>query len=144
MALLIVYTSEAQSLFLALISVWPSSIMEVEDASIAHNPLASNTPSPAVSEDEDAVNTESARIYFGPITSPEKKFALQHDPTRRTPIRRSKRLSTAPRLIQHMNLQDAEPSDGTPAENTSERSGSETPDAFEGSISKMKYQFAHY
>ncbi|KAK7693567.1 hypothetical protein QCA50_003136 [Cerrena zonata] len=102
--------------------------MEVEDAFVVQDHLASNTSSPAVSEDEDAVNTESARIYFGPITSPEKKFAREHDPARRTPIRRSKRLSSAPRLLQHM---DPEDSDGTPAEITSERSRSETPDAFE-------------
>lgn len=123
-----------RSLLLAPISPLPPFIMEVEDALIAQDYLASATSSPVVSEDEDAVNTESARIYFGPITSPEKKLARKHDPSRRTPIRRSKRLSSAPRLLQHMTLQGSEPSDGTPGI-ISERSGSSTPDAFEGSIS---------
>ncbi|CAL1704786.1 unnamed protein product [Somion occarium] len=85
------------------------------------------------SEDEDAVNTESARVYFGPVTSPEKKFVRKHDRERRTPIRRSKRLSTAPLLLQRANLQDLQPSDGTAEDGTSDQSETETPgpDAFE-------------
>ena len=60
-------------------------------------------PSPASSlaSDTDAYNTADARLYFGPLRSPEKKFhpmvecpdAL-HPPHSRSPLRRSPRLST--------------------------------------------------
>jgi len=58
-------------------------------------------PSPA-SSDIDAYNTADARIHFGPLRSPEKKFypvvacpnAL-HPPRSPSPLRRSPRLSTS-------------------------------------------------
>jgi hypothetical protein len=41
--------------------------------------LANTTPasSPASSSDNDAVNTASARVYFGPLQSPEKNLIHQ-------------------------------------------------------------------
>ncbi|KAI0928744.1 hypothetical protein AcW2_004654 [Taiwanofungus camphoratus] len=55
-----------------------------------------NINSPHSSDDSDAVNTDSARVYFGPLQSPEKKFAPPPGSARlRTPLRRSTRLSSA-------------------------------------------------
>ncbi|KAH9951340.1 hypothetical protein B0H21DRAFT_277999 [Amylocystis lapponica] len=54
-----------------------------------------STPS-TTSDDNDAVNTESARVYFGPMQSPEKKFAPNLEDVTQTPqLRRSGRLSAA-------------------------------------------------
>ncbi|GBE82302.1 hypothetical protein SCP_0406860 [Sparassis crispa] len=48
----------------------------------------------SVEDDSDAVNTDSARVYFGPLQSPEKKFAPHAK--LRTPLRRSARFSHIP------------------------------------------------
>jgi len=56
------------------------------------------------SSDTDEVNSSSARVYFGPILSPEKKFIVQNIARRAahksgafgSPIRRSPRLSSLP------------------------------------------------
>ena len=53
-----------------------------------------NSPDP--SDDNDAVNTSSARIYFGPFQSAEKKFARVHDAAEHMSVRRSQRLSAMP------------------------------------------------
>ncbi|CCL99120.1 uncharacterized protein FIBRA_01134 [Fibroporia radiculosa] len=49
------------------------------------------SPVSNASDDSDVVNTETARVYFGPLQSPEKKFASVR---MRTPLRRSTRLSS--------------------------------------------------
>jgi hypothetical protein len=65
-----------------------------------------NSPTSTVSDtsDTDAVNSSSARVYFGPLQSPEKKF-IARDVVRRqalkagafgSPVRRSPRLSCLP------------------------------------------------
>ncbi|KAF8959067.1 hypothetical protein BDZ97DRAFT_1761717 [Flammula alnicola] len=60
-------------------------------------------PSPASSSasDSDAFNTESARLYFGPLKTPERKFVAASQrlfpPPQPTAVRRSPRLSS-PRL----------------------------------------------
>lgn len=60
--------------------------------------------SPASSVDSDAFNTTSAQIYFGPLRSPEKRFAapaanfdMLRPGSSSSPLRRSPRLSS-PRL----------------------------------------------
>lgn len=67
--------------------------------------LRDNSPSLASinSDDSDAVNTDAARVYFGPLQSPEKKFAA---PGMRTPLRRSARLSSLPRDIEALRADD--------------------------------------
>lgn len=72
------------------------------------DPSNTPTPSPALtaseSSDSDEVNSLSARVYFGPILSPEKKFVVQDIALRAvhksgvldSPVRRSPRLSTHP------------------------------------------------
>ncbi|KAI6005958.1 hypothetical protein EDD15DRAFT_2359080 [Pisolithus albus] len=66
------------------------------------------TLSASESSDTDEVNSSTARVYFGPILSPEKKYFVQSTARQRryesdalaTPLRRSPRLSPAasPRL----------------------------------------------
>ncbi|KIJ69444.1 hypothetical protein HYDPIDRAFT_36506 [Hydnomerulius pinastri MD-312] len=67
---------------------------------------ATNSPASTISEttDTDAVNSSVARVYFGPLQSPEKHF-IAHDVARRralkagafgSPVRRSPRLSVLP------------------------------------------------
>ncbi|KZT11367.1 uncharacterized protein LAESUDRAFT_720592 [Laetiporus sulphureus 93-53] len=52
-----------------------------------------HSPHSTSSDDSDAVNTESARVYFGPLQSPERKYAgLQFD----TPVKRLVDPSSAP------------------------------------------------
>lgn len=34
-----------------------------------------NSPTSSCSDDSDAVNTSTAKVYFGPLLSPEKKYA---------------------------------------------------------------------
>lgn len=56
-------------------------------------------PSPVPSDsDSDSYNTESARIYFGPLKTPERKFAASSKalfpPPSTSPLRRSPRLSS--------------------------------------------------
>lgn len=69
------------------------------------------TTSPALSStsDNDAFNTESARLHFGPVTSPERRLVAQQvslfPPLQTTPLRRSPRLSS-PRQPS-INPQDA-------------------------------------
>lgn len=64
-----------------------------------------DAPSPrsTASDDADAVNTESARVYFGPLQSPEKKFASAS--RAKTPIRRSTR-SSSTRTREHSHTGD--------------------------------------
>ncbi|KAI0699729.1 hypothetical protein BC835DRAFT_526322 [Cytidiella melzeri] len=50
--------------------------------------------SPLASSDNDAVNTSSARVYFGPIQSAEKQRAERVKFGQPTPVRRSARLSS--------------------------------------------------
>lgn len=61
----------------------------------------SSPPSSASASDNDAYNTESARLYFGPLKTPERKFVDNSKgplpPTQTTFPRRSPRLSS-PRL----------------------------------------------
>ena len=65
--------------------------------------MNNHVPSPASSlaSDTDAYNTADARIHFGPLRSPEKKFHTilecsdtLRPPHSRSPLRRSPRLST--------------------------------------------------
>ncbi|TCD69712.1 hypothetical protein EIP91_006479 [Steccherinum ochraceum] len=58
---------------------------------------APSTPLSSLSDDSDAVNSSDARIYFGPVLSPEKKLALDPANRKQTPVRRSSRLSSVPR-----------------------------------------------
>lgn len=55
-------------------------------------------PSSASASDSDAYNTESARLYFGPLKTPERKFVHYSTglfpPTQSTLPRRSPRLSS--------------------------------------------------
>ncbi|KAH8099493.1 hypothetical protein BXZ70DRAFT_1008903 [Cristinia sonorae] len=63
-----------------------------------HDSRPASTPStPSSPMSDDAVNTTNARIYFGPVRSPEKKLAQDPLSKRHTPLRRSTRLSMAPR-----------------------------------------------
>ena len=62
----------------------------------------SNAASPASSSssasDSDGFNTESARLYFGPLKTPERKFVASNQrlfpPVEASPLRRSPRLSS--------------------------------------------------
>ncbi|TFY67277.1 hypothetical protein EVJ58_g1735 [Rhodofomes roseus] len=66
------------------------------------------SPNSTTSDDADAVNTESARIYFGPLQSPEKKFASTSKFP--TPVRRSARLSSVRVCEQaHVDARTQEP-----------------------------------
>ncbi|OCH95544.1 hypothetical protein OBBRIDRAFT_745235 [Obba rivulosa] len=61
------------------------------------------------SDDEnDAVNTEDARVYFGPLQSPEKKFAPPSGKAFRTPLRRSQRISAAPASDPSLEADDSD------------------------------------
>ena len=62
---------------------WSTSVADVEmDNTIDLNNLPASSPaSSADSSDSDAVNTESARVYFGPLQSPEKKLIHVINPT---------------------------------------------------------------
>ncbi|KII88549.1 hypothetical protein PLICRDRAFT_628228 [Plicaturopsis crispa FD-325 SS-3] len=89
---------------------------------------ATNSPgSTGSASDSDAVNTTSARIYFGPLTSPEKKFvpnvARRRTLTPSSSIRRSPRLSTpgpaSPRPDEHSDDSGGEQKDDD-AENNRE------------------------
>ncbi|KAI1795940.1 hypothetical protein LXA43DRAFT_880920 [Ganoderma leucocontextum] len=76
------------------------------------SPLASETPS-AVDD----------RIFFGPLQSPEKKFALSlYGPKFRTPVRRSTRLSSAmvplPLFSEEQEPGPSSTREGTPEEDT--------------------------
>ncbi|KZT68974.1 hypothetical protein DAEQUDRAFT_765762 [Daedalea quercina L-15889] len=66
-----------------------------------------SSPRSNTSDDADAVNTESARIYFGPLQSPEKKFASTTK--LKTPLRRSQRFSTRLRESMHAERQIRQP-----------------------------------
>ena len=48
------------------------------------------------SDDDDAVNTSNARVFFGPIHSPEAKFAHLQTPA---PIRTRQLLTGQPRSL---------------------------------------------
>ena len=64
------------------------------------DPIPAPTPSTSastLSDDNDAVNTSDARVYFGPVLSPEKRLALDPANRKHTPVRRSTRLSPAPK-----------------------------------------------
>ncbi|KAH9484321.1 hypothetical protein JR316_0003802 [Psilocybe cubensis] len=58
------------------------------------------SPSPSSDSDSDSYNTESARIYFGPLKTPERKFAAAaaskrlFPPPSNSSLRRSPRLSS--------------------------------------------------
>lgn len=58
----------------------------------------SSPPSSASASDSDAYNTESARLYFGPLKTPERKFVHNSKglfpPSQSTLPRRSPRLSS--------------------------------------------------
>lgn len=60
-------------------------------------PLCSS-PASSSASDSDAYNTESARIYFGPLKTPERKFVATSmhlfPPPIESPLRRSPRLSS--------------------------------------------------
>ncbi|KAH9934757.1 uncharacterized protein B0H18DRAFT_951323 [Fomitopsis serialis] len=62
-----------------------------------------NSLNSASSDDADAVNTESAKIYFGPLQSPEQKFASTS--RLKTPVRKSTRLSSA-RAREHTHVNE--------------------------------------
>jgi hypothetical protein len=49
--------------------------------------------SPSESSDSDAVNTSTAKVYFGPVQSVEKQRAQRVNLGHPTPVRRSTRLS---------------------------------------------------
>ncbi|EED79540.1 predicted protein [Postia placenta Mad-698-R] len=66
----------------------------------------------SASDDSDAVNTEAARVYFGPLQSPEKKLATRGV---KTPLRRSARLSHAPILLESDTDAEERPSDDADA-----------------------------
>lgn len=59
-----------------------------------------DSPASSGESDSDAFNTTLARIHFGPVTSPEKRFIearpdlLKPVPVRSSPLRRSPRLSS--------------------------------------------------
>lgn len=66
-----------------------------------------STDSLSSSSDDDAVNTDFARVHFGPLKSPEKKFAVQGDAQNfLTPVRRSARLSPSPAITSHESVDD--------------------------------------
>ncbi|KAL4074454.1 hypothetical protein V8B97DRAFT_1689036 [Scleroderma yunnanense] len=96
------------------------------------------------SSDTDEVNSSSARVYFGPVLSPEKKFIV-HSVARRaahksgafgTPVRRSPRLSAhpSPRLPSKDALSvpvydgDDQDDTGSVNEGTSDLPGEDTPE----------------
>ena len=99
---------------LSLPSLPPSRLSPALSPASTTSPLAMSSdvlidipdaPSPrsTASDDADAVNTESARVYFGPLQSPEKKFASAS--RAKTPIKRSTRLSST-RIGSHSHADD--------------------------------------
>ncbi len=62
-----------------------------------NDPLPVSPPSSSAS-DSDAFNIESARLYFGPVKTPERNFVASHKklhpPATPSFLRRSPRLST--------------------------------------------------
>lgn len=58
------------------------------------------SPTPSSGSDSDSYNTESARVYFGPLKTPERKFAAAaaskrlFPPPSNSSLRRSPRLSS--------------------------------------------------
>ncbi|KAF8077967.1 hypothetical protein FPV67DRAFT_23274 [Lyophyllum atratum] len=83
----------------------------------------SECPSPASSSasDSDAFNTANARIHFGPLMSPEKKFgpilarrSTLHPGLSQSPLRRSPRLSTPPPRSPSPQPVQRRQDDGTP------------------------------
>ncbi|RDB21062.1 hypothetical protein Hypma_011585 [Hypsizygus marmoreus] len=68
------------------------------------SPLSPTSPTSSSASDSDAFNTADARIHFGPLRSPEKKFvpalaarsSTLHPVSLRSPLRRSPRLSRSP------------------------------------------------
>ena len=80
-------------------------------------PLA-NMESPLASDTPSAVDN---RVFFGPLQSPEKKFALSlSGPKFRTPVRRSTRLSSAmvPLPLFSEEHEYSSTREGTPEEDT--------------------------
>lgn len=78
--------------------------------------MDNDTPASPVSSsgsNSDAFNTESARVYFGPLKTPERKFVAGSKtlfpPAQPTAVRRSPRLSS-PRLrsASPMDIQEME------------------------------------
>ena len=63
--------------------------------------IVPSSPASSSASDSDAFNTESARVYFGPFKTPERKFIAASrtlfPPPQLTAVRRSPRLSS-PRL----------------------------------------------
>ncbi|THH11580.1 hypothetical protein EW146_g7984 [Bondarzewia mesenterica] len=73
---------------------------DMDDASSDNGTAKFSSPSPSSSD--DAVNDASARVYFGPMQTPEKKFAARSARRRtprssstQSPLRRSARLTSA-------------------------------------------------
>jgi len=71
------------------------------------------SPTSSSASDSDAYNTESARLYFGPLKTPERNFVAAtknlFPPATITPLRRSPRLSSPrPRSTPPADLQITE------------------------------------
>lgn len=65
---------------------------------LAHTNNGTASPALSSSSDSDAFNGESARLHFGPLSSPERRFVAEQvslfPPPQITPLRRSPRLSS--------------------------------------------------
>jgi len=77
----------------------PPAVLPCDDLSDA---ATASSPSSSISSVDDAVNSSSARVYFGPLQTPEMKFTFtatrqcgRLSPPPVSPLRRSPRLSRA-------------------------------------------------
>ncbi|OBZ75712.1 hypothetical protein A0H81_04382 [Grifola frondosa] len=83
------------------------------ESDVIDSPLSTVT-TPSDDSTSDAVNTASARVYFGPLQSPEKRYAPRAGSARsRTPLRRSARFASKSRSNVNEEAY-ARSQDGTP------------------------------
>lgn len=118
-------SGRAGCLFLLLVNFMDSDA--VIDASVGE----SRRSSPFASSDSDAVNTSTARVYFGPIQSAEKKRVRMSNTGQGTPVRRSTRISTAAALQAgedgHLSITTVGIEPDPEGEQSGQSSGRETP-----------------